>query len=51
MRKMNHQNSVWVNGGARPTGTQVTCFLLSTAYGFVNPILGIISGATCLFVD
>jgi hypothetical protein len=48
---MKHQNSVWVNGGARPTGTQVTRFLLSTAYGFVNPVLGIISGDTCFFVD
>ena len=51
MKKLEMTQMEVVCGGLTPTGTQVACYLISVGYGFINPIVGIVSGAICLFAD
>jgi hypothetical protein len=51
MKKINSMQMEAVNGGATPTKTQIACYVMSVAYGFVNPFLGIFAGGVCLFAD
>jgi len=51
MKKLQNTQMEAVNGGATPTKTQVACCVMSIAYGFVNPFLGIFAGGVCLFAD
>ena len=51
MKSLNVEKMESIEGGATPSGTQVACYLISVGYGLINPVLGIISGAACLFAD
>lgn len=38
-------------GISKPSGQQVTCFIVSTIGGLMCPLVGIVQGAICLFMD
>ena len=40
-----------LEGGGTPSGGQIYCYASTTILGFFNPVLGVIGGALCLFVD
>ncbi len=51
MKSLNLKEMEVIEGGARPTGTQIMCYLGSVAYGLIWPPMGILAGAICLFAD
>jgi hypothetical protein len=51
MKKLELNQMEFLKAGAVPSNQQVTCYVISTLMGLVNPIAGILSGAACLFAD
>jgi hypothetical protein len=51
MKQLNFEQMSVLQGGRTPCGEEVMCFLASVGYGFINPFLGIVAGAACMFHD
>jgi hypothetical protein len=51
MKKLELNQMEILNGSAIPSNQQITCFVISSLMGLVNPIGGILQGAVCLFMD
>lgn len=51
MKKLQLNQMEIINGGSTPSNQQITCFVISSLMGLVNPIGGILQGAACLFMD
>lgn len=49
MKKLEFKEMENVQGGNRPTGQQVGCYVAATIIGLCNPIAGIIAGGICLW--
>ena len=52
MKKLELNQMEIVEGGiSRPSGQQVTCYVVGVVMGLLNPLAGILTGAICLFMD
>lgn len=51
MKKLELNQMENLEGGGTPSRQQVTCFVISSLMGLFNPVVGIIQGAACLFMD
>lgn len=51
MKKLHLNQMENLSGGLIPSKQQVTCYVASTILGLCNPLVGIIAGGICLFMD
>ena len=51
MKKLELNQMENLEGGGKPSGGQVTCFVISSLMGLFNPVAGILQGAACLFIN